>query len=314
MPESLVKLNGQRVFVAGHKGMVGSAIVRRLSSEGCQVLTADRKDLDLTRQEQVEAWFQSQKPDCVFLAAAKVGGILANSTLPVDFLTENLLIELNVIRSAASVGVKKLMFLGSSCIYPKYSNQPICENELLNGPLEPTNEWYAIAKIAGIKLCQSYRKQNDFNYISVMPSNLYGPGDNYNLNCCHVLPALVRKFCEAVDRYDNQVTIWGTGTPLREFLFVDDCADGLVFLMKHYNDYEHINLGSGEEISITELANSISIAVGFKGNIITKPNMPDGTPRKLLNSSKIRSMGWKPTILLEDGIRETIEDYRRQYL
>ena len=314
MPESIVELNGQRIFVAGHNGMVGSAIVRRLSVEGCQILTENRKDLDLTRQEQVEAWFQSQKPDYVFFAAAKVGGIWANSAFPVDFLTENLLIELNVIRSAASVGVKRLMFLGSSCIYPKYSNQPISENELLNGSLEPTNEWYAIAKIAGIKLCQSYRKQYDFDYISVMPSNLYGPGDNYDLNSCHVLPALVRKFCEAVDHDDNHVTIWGTGTPLREFLYVDDCADGLVFLMKQYNGYEHINLGSSEEISIINLANLISIATGFKGNIITKPNMPDGTPRKLLNSSNIRSMGWKPTITLEYGIRETINDFRRQYL
>ena len=314
MPESKVELNGQRVFVAGHKGMVGSAIVRRLSSESCHVLTADRKDLDLTRQEQVEAWFQLHKPDCVFLAAARVGGILANSTLPVDFLTENLLIELNVICSAAAVGVRRLLFLGSSCIYPKYSIQPICENELLNGSLEPTNEWYAIAKIAGIKLCQSYRKQHGFNYISVMPSNLYGPGDNYNLNNCHVLPALVRKFCEAVDRNDNHVTIWGSGTPLREFLYVDNCADGLMFLMKHYNDYEHINLGSGEEISIINLAKLISKATGFKGKIITKPTMPDGTPRKFLNSSKIRSMGWKPTIILEDGIRDTIEDFHRQYL
>lgn len=302
-------LRKKRVFVAGHNGMVGSAIVRRLAEEDCTILTIGRAELDLTRQEPVELWFKEHQPEYVFLSAAKVGGILANSKYPVDFLSDNLAIELNVIRSAALNNVKKLLFLGSSCIYPKYSRQPIQENELLEGQLEATNEWYSIAKIAGIKLCQAYRKQFDLDFISAMPTNLYGPGDNYHPENSHVLASFIRKFCEAVEKDFMEVTIWGTGTPQREFLHVNDCADGLVFLMKNYSGYEHVNLGSGEEIFITDLAELVAGLCGYKGTIIFDTNRPDGTPRKLLDSSLIQSMGWKSKINLTEGIMETIHEY-----
>jgi len=298
-------LKGKKVWVAGHRGMVGSAIVRRLASENCEILAADRSQLDLKDQAAVRAWVARQKPDAVFVAAAKVGGILANDTYPADFLYDNLIIEANVIEASFRAGVEKLCFLGSSCIYPKFAPQPIVESALLTGELEPTNESYAIAKIAGIKLCQAYRKQHGADFISAMPTNLYGPGDNFDLNSSHVMPALIRKAHEAKVRGDESITVWGTGKPLREFLHVDDCADACVHLMKVYSDFEHVNVGSGEDLSILDLTKLVCKVVGFKGDIIHDLTKPDGTPRKLMSADKIRSLGWKPTIRLEDGIATT---------
>lgn len=303
-------LAGKRVYVAGHRGMVGSAIVRRLAGEGCEILTATRSEVDLIRQDQVEAWFEANRPNAVFLAAAKVGGILANDTSPADFLYENLMIEANIIHASFRTGVEKLAFLGSSCIYPKFAAQPIKESELLEGALEPTNEWYAIAKIAGIKLCQAYRKQHGADFISAMPTNLYGTGDNYDLTTSHVLPALVRKVAEAKAAGAPSITLWGSGTPLREFLHADDCADALVFLMQHYSGHEHVNVGSGKEITIRDLAQLIATASGYEGSIELDPSKPDGTPRKLMDSGKLRALGWQPRIRLEDGIARTIEEFR----
>lgn len=302
-------LRGKRVYVAGHRGMVGSAIVRRLADEGCEVLTASRKDADLIRQSEVEAWFEDQKPDAVFVAAAKVGGILANDSYPADFLYENLMIEANVIHAAHRTGVEKLMFLGSSCIYPKLAEQPIVEEALLTGPLEPTNEWYAIAKIAGIKLCQAYRLQHGADFISAMPTNLYGTGDNYDLKTSHVLPALVRKVVEAREAGEKEIVMWGTGSPLREFMHADDLADALVFLMKTYSDAPHLNVGSGQEVSIKGLAERIVAAAGFNGDIVHDTTKPDGTPRKLMDSSRLLSMGWSPRVSLEDGLARTIAEF-----
>ena len=298
-------LEGKRVWVAGHRGMVGSALVRRLSGEGCEVLTADRKAVDLKRGADVEAWLAAEKPDAIFLAAAKVGGILANDTYPADFLYDNLMIQANVVEAAFRTGVSKLMILGSSCIYPKLAPQPIEEQALLTGPLEPTNEWYAIAKIAGIKLGQAYRRQHGCDFISAMPTNLYGPGDNFDLQTSHVLPALIRKAHEAKLNGDKTLTIWGTGSPRREFLHADDCADALVHLIKTYSDFEHVNVGSGEDLTILELTQLICGAVGFTGEIVTDPSKPDGTPRKLMSADKIRATGWAPTISLADGVAET---------
>jgi GDP-L-fucose synthase len=300
---------GRKIFVAGHRGMVGSAIVRRLAQENCTILTADRSELDLIRQADVERWFQTHRPDGVFLAAAKVGGILANDTFPADFLYQNLMIEANIIEAAHQSGVSKLMFLGSSCIYPKLAPQPIPEDSLLTGPLEPTNEWYAVAKIAGIKLCQAYRRQYGDDFISAMPTNLYGPGDNYDLNTSHVLPALVRKVVEARNAGRDSVEIWGSGTPLREFLHADDLADALVFLMKTYSDAPHVNVGSGVEISIRELAEKIAALAGFKGTIRVDPTKPDGTPRKLMDSARLHAMGWKPRIALDKGLATTLREF-----
>lgn len=300
----LFPLSGKRVFVAGHKGMVGAAIVRRLQRENCEIVTADRTRVDLRRQREVEDWMAVERPQVVFLAAAKVGGILANDTYPADFLYDNLMIEVNLIEAAHRSRVEKLIFLGSSCIYPKLAPQPIGEEALLTGPLEPTNEWYAIAKIAGIKLAQAYRRQHGCDFISAMPTNLYGPGDNFDLNTSHVLPALIRKAHEAKQRGDKELVIWGTGTPRREFLHVDDCADALVHLAKCYSAAEHVNVGSGEDLTILELAKLVCAAVGFSGAITHDLSKPDGTPRKLMAADKLRALGWKPKIAIESGIAD----------
>jgi len=290
--------------------MVGSAIVRRLKDEGCKVLTATRSELDLKNQAAVQEWFKANKPDAVFLAAAKVGGIFANDNFPADFLYDNLMIEANIIKAAFDVNVEKLLFLGSSCIYPKLADQPIKEEALLEGALEPTNEWYAIAKIAGIKLCQAYRKQHGVDYISAMPTNLYGTGDNYDLQTSHVMPALIRKIEEARNAGDPTVTMWGTGTPLREFMHADDCADALVFLMKEYSGHSHVNIGSGQEVSIMELMNMICAVSGYDGKIVKDLSKPDGTPRKLMDSEKLRKLGWQPEISLKEGLTQTIAEFR----
>lgn len=300
-------LAGKRVWVAGHRGMVGAAIVRRLAREDCEVLTAARAALDLKNQAAVSAWVAEHRPDAVFLAAAKVGGILANATHPADFLYDNLMIEANVIEAAHRAGVGKLLFLGSSCIYPKFAEQPIVEEALLTGPLEPTNEWYAIAKIAGIKLVQAFRRQHGCDFISAMPTNLYGPGDNFDLASSHVAPALIRKVWEAKTRGDREIVVWGTGAPRREFLHVDDCADACVHLMKVYSDALPINIGCGEDVTILELTRLVCEIAGFAGEIVHDLTKPDGTPRKLLDIGRIRSLGWSPTIPLKDGLRESLD-------
>jgi len=298
-------LTGKRVFVAGHRGMVGSAILRRLEGSGAELLTAGRDELDLLDQAAVRGWMADRRPDVVVIAAAKVGGILANDTLPASFLYENLVIETNLIDAAHRADVDRLLFLGSSCIYPKLAAQPITEDSLLTGPLEPTNEWYAVAKIAGIKLCQAYRRQYGRDYISAMPTNLYGPGDNFDLNSSHVMPALMRKAHEAKLAGAESITIWGTGTPRREFLHADDCADACVFLMQYYSGEEHVNVGSGEDLTILELAQMVCDAVGFHGTIVRDTSKPDGTPRKLMSADRLRRLGWQPRIGLPDGIAST---------
>jgi len=313
MTDQSFDLTGKRVFVAGHRGMVGSAIVRRLASEDCDVLIATRAELDLKDQAATRDWFADKRPDAVFLAAAKVGGILANDSYPADFLYDNLMIEANIIEAAHRTDVAKLLFLGSSCIYPKFAEQPIFEEALLTGPLEPTNEWYAIAKIAGIKLAQAYRRQHGRNFISAMPTNLYGPGDNFDLASSHVLPALIRKAHDAKESGARSIEIWGTGTPRREFLHVDDLADACVFLMKAYSSDEHINAGSGEDIAILDLVRLVTDVVGFKGEIIHDLSKPDGTPRKLMSGNKLASMGWRPRIGLREGIEQVYALYRDQY-
>ena len=302
-------LAGKRIWVAGHRGMVGSAVAKRLAQENCEILTASRDEVDLERQSDVERFFETHRPHAVVLAAAKVGGILANDREPVEFLQKNLAMELNVIKSAYEAGVEKLLFLGSSCIYPKFADQPIEESALLTGALEPTNEWYAIAKIAGIKLCQAYMKQHGARFISAMPTNLYGPNDNFDLQTSHVLPALIRKAHEAKLVGLDHVTIWGTGSPRREFLFSEDCADALVFLLKTYEDYEHINVGSGEDIAILDLMKTVADVVGFTGRIETDPSKPDGTPRKLMSNAKLAGMGWKPATVLREGISRAYDWY-----
>lgn len=301
-------LAGKRVWVCGHKGMVGSAVVRRLESEGCEVLTADRSEADLINPAAVDAYMAKHKPHAIFMAAAKVGGILANDTQAAEFLYENTMIATNVIHAAHVHGVEKLLFLGSSCIYPKFAEQPIREDSLLTGPLEPTNEWYAIAKIAGVKMCQAYRKQYGSDFISAMPTNLYGPGDNYDLKTSHVLPALIRKAHEAKEAGESGMEIWGTGSPMREFLHADDCADGLVFLMKHYSETEHMNLGSGTDIRIDDLARMVMDVVGLEGELRKDTSKPDGTPKKLMDNSRIAALGWTPKIALRDGIEGVYAD------
>jgi GDP-L-fucose synthase len=296
------------IYVAGHSGMAGSAIVRALKAQGfSNILTASSKELDLRNQQQVQHFFQKHRPDYVFMAAARVGGIHANNTFRADFLYENLMMECNVIHAAYQTGVKKLLFLGSSCIYPKMAPQPLKEEYLLSGPLEETNEPYAIAKIAGIKLCENYRRQYNCRFISVMPTNLYGPNDNYHPEHSHVLPALLRKFHEAVLHKKEEVIVWGSGTPRREFMHVDDMADACVFLMKTYDEAVHINVGTGEDITIRELAELIARITGFKGTIRYDTSRPDGTPRKLLDVSRLHALGWKHKISLEEGIKQVYD-------
>jgi len=302
-------LQGKKVWVAGHRGMVGSALVRRLQSEGCEVLTTGRDQVDLRRQAEVERWMGDARPDAVFVAAAKVGGILANDSLPADFLYENLMIEANIVQAAHGGGVEKLLFLGSSCIYPKLASQPMAEDALLTGPLEPTNQWYAIAKIAGVKLCQAYRRQHGADFISAMPTNLYGPGDNYDLNGSHVLPALIRKIEAAKTGGTDAVEIWGSGTPMREFLHVDDLADACVFLLQRYSGEEHVNVGSGQELSIRQLAELIAEVVGYRGGFRFDASKPDGAPRKLLDTRKLETLGWSARISLRDGIAHAYDWY-----
>ena len=300
-------LEGKRVWVAGHRGMVGSAIVRRLARERCDVLTVERSRVDLKDGAAVAAWVERTRPQAVFLAAAKVGGILANNSYPADFLFDNLMIEANVIEASHRFGVEKLLFLGSSCIYPKFADQPIVEEALLTGPLEPTNEWYAIAKIAGVKLAQAYRKQHGRDFISAMPTNLYGPGDNFDLQSSHVLPALIHKAHLAKLRRDKSMVIWGTGTVRREFLHVDDCADACVRLMNVYSDSGPVNVGWGEDVTIREVTEMVCDIVGFEGQIEHDLSKPDGTPRKMMSAYKIRALGWRPSIPLRQGLSKTYE-------
>ena len=302
-------LEGKKVWVAGHRGMVGGAVARRLESENCKILLAGREIVDLSDQSAVQDWMSVNRPDCIVVAAAKVGGIHANNTSPVDFLQNNLVIQNNILAAAHKNDVKRLLFLGSSCIYPKFADQPIREDSLLTGALEATNEWYAIAKIAGIKLCQAYRKQYGRDWISAMPTNLYGPGDNYDLETSHVLPALLRKFHEAKEASASQVTLWGSGTPHREFLHCDDLADALVYLLKNYSEYEHINVGSGSEVTIRELAQTIADVVGYEAELVFDASKPDGTPRKLMDSSRLHDLGWNNARTLRDGIAHTYEDW-----
>jgi len=301
-------LDGKRVYVAGHRGMVGSALCRRLERESVgELLTATRAEVDLTRQAETAAWIKDARPDAVFVPAAKVGGILANDTYPADFLYENLMIAANIIHASFEAGVEKLLFLGSSCIYPKFADQPIREDSLLTGALEPTNEWYALAKIAGLKLCQAYRRQHGADFISGMPTNLYGPFDNFDLASSHVIPALIRKAHEAKLAGAPSMEIWGSGTPRREFLHVDDCADALVHVMKVYSGDEHVNIGSGTDVTIEALARTVMDVVGFEGELTKDASKPDGTPRKLMSADKIRGLGWEPSISLEAGLKDAYQ-------
>lgn len=310
---SAYSLAGKRVWVAGHNGMVGSGLMRRLQHEDCELLTVERDRVDLRRQAETEDWIAEKKPDAIFLAAAKVGGIVANDTRPAEFIYDNMALEVNIIEAARRASVERLLFLGSSCVYPKFAPQPIREDALLSGPLEPTNQWYAVAKIAGIKLCQAYRRQYACRFISAMPTNLYGSGDNFDLNAGHVIPALIRKIHEAKARNVGQVEIWGSGTPKRDFLHVDDCADGLVFMMKHYDGEPPVNLGSGAEIAIRDLAWMLSRIIEFKGELRFDQSRPDGTPRKLLDTKVLCDMGWQPRIDLKTGLSEVYQWFVTNY-
>ena len=309
MVDPQFSLHGRRVWVAGHRGMVGSALVRRLASEDCEVLTVGRDAIDLRRQADVEGWVEQMQPDAIFMAAARVGGILANDTRPADFIYDNLVIETNITHAAYKTGVGKMLFLGSSCIYPKLAPQPMPEEALLTGPLEPTNEWYAVAKIAGIKLCQAYRRQHGCDFISAMPTNLYGPHDNFDLQSSHVAAALLAKTHAAKLSGAPMVEIWGSGAPRREFLYVDDLADALVFLMKTYSADGHVNIGCGTDVTIKDLAKLIADVVGFQGSFTFDSTKPDGTPRKLLNVDKLRGLGWTAKTNLREGLRRTYEWY-----
>jgi GDP-L-fucose synthase len=306
---ALFSLVGRRVFVAGHRGMVGSALLRRLSGEGCEILTVGRREVDLRRQAETEAWLAKARPDVVFVAAATVGGILANDTRPGEFLYDNVMIAANVIEGARHVGVKKLLFLGSSCIYPRLAPQPIPEEALLSGPLEPTNQWYGIAKIAGLMMCAAYRRQYGCDFISAQPTNLYGPNDNYDLRDSHVVPALLAKTHRAKITRAAEVEIWGTGKPKREFLHVDDLADALVFLIENYSGEQQINIGWGKEVTIDDLAKLIAETVGFKGEIRYANDKPDGAPRKVLDVSRLNAMGWRPRMKLRDGLGDAYRWY-----
>jgi GDP-L-fucose synthase len=297
-------LQGRRVWIAGDRGMVGSALARRLTRERCQMLSVGRGEVDLRRQADLERWFAANTPEVVFVAAATVGGILANDTRPAEFLYDNLMIAGNVIEAAWRGGVKKLLYLGSSCIYPRLAPQPTTEEALLSGPLEPTNQWYAVAKIAGLKLCGAYRRQYGADFISAQPTNLYGPGDTYDLQASHVVPALIAKMHRAKTTGAKEMEIWGTGAPRREFLHVEDLADALVFLMEHYSDESHVNVGWGEDVSIRELATLVAEVVGFTGSFRYDPAKPDGSPRKLLDVAKLAALGWRPRIALRDGLQD----------
>jgi GDP-L-fucose synthase len=302
-------LSGKRVYVAGHKGLAGSAIVRRLQKEDCEILVVDRREVDLTQQDPTERWLAANKPDVVFLAAGRVGGIYANRTYPADFIADNLAIALNVIRASYELGVQKLLALGSSCIYPRMAPQPMREDALLTGPLEPTNEWYAVAKIAAITMCEAYRQQHGADFISVMPTNLYGPGDNYHPVDSHVPAALLRRFHEAKLAGDPSVTVWGSGRPRREFLCSDDLADGCVFAMKHYSGAEFLNVGAGRDITIAEFAEVVREIVGYKGEIVYDTTRPDGPPQKLLDVSKMRALGWEARTPLREGLAAAYADF-----
>ena len=305
MSTKIFDLAGKLVYVAGHRGMVGSAIVRRLAGTGAEVITAGRAEVDLERQEQTERFIAARRPDVVVVAAAKVGGIHANDTYPADFISENLAIARNVVHASYQAGVTKLLFLGSSCIYPRLAPQPMREEQLLTGPLEPTNEWYAVAKIAGIKLCQAYRRQYGVDFISVMPTNLYGPGDNYHPEDSHVVPALIRRFHQAKQDGAPTVSVWGTGTPYREFLFVDDLADACVFVLEHYSGEAHLNVGAGAEVTIGQVAELVAEVVGYRGTLTFDRSRPDGMPRKLIDSSRLTALGWRASTPLREGIERT---------
>lgn len=305
-------LDGKRIWVAGHKGMVGRAVLRALEKRECTILTAARDKVDLTRQSEVESWMATNKPDAVIICAARVGGILANDSYPADFIYDNIMIEANIIHAAHKNRVEKLLFLGSSCIYPKHAVQPMNEKALLEGALEPTNEWYAVAKIAGIKLCQAYRKQHGSDFISAMPTNLYGPNDNFNLETSHVIPALMRKCHEAKLNGSAEMEVWGSGKVMREFLHVDDCAAAIIFLLENYSGMAHVNIGTGEDVTILELAETIKTVVNFGGVLRFDATKPDGTPRKLLDVSKINAQGWRHEIGLEKGLKLTYEWYQEQ--
>ena len=309
MAVEIFSLKGKRVWVAGHRGMVGSAIVRRLAAERCEILTAARGELDLRRQADVETWMETRRPEVVAIAAARVGGILANDTRPAEFIHDNLAIETNIIHAAWKLGVGKLLFLGSACVYPRLAAQPMPEEALLTGPLEPTNRWYAIAKIAGLMMCQAFRKQHGCDFIAAMPTNLYGPGDNYDLRASHVVPALMAKSHRARITGAKSVEIWGTGTPRREFMFVDDLADACVFLLKLFSGVEILNVGVGSDVSIRELAGLIAEVVGFRGEFTYLPDKPDGMPRRLLDSGRLTALGWSARTQLRDGLRSSYDWY-----
>jgi GDP-L-fucose synthase len=305
-------LAGKKIFIAGHRGMVGRAIVRRLQREDCEILTAPRQELDLTRQMDVEDWFAQHRPHVVIMAAAKVGGILANAENPVDFLLQNLLIETNTIHAALTTKVEKFLFLGSSCIYPKFAAQPMHEDSLLTAPLETTNQWYAIAKISGLKLCEAIHRQYGASFISAMPCNLYGTHDNFDLHSSHVIPALIRKIHDAKISGAPNVTLWGSGTPRREFMFVDDLADGLIHLLQKYNEAKHINIGYGSDRTITEIAQAIADVIGFTGEFIYDASKPDGTPQKIMDSTRMHALGWQPQTTLESGLQITYNWFRKE--